>query len=127
MKKIILVLFLLIFFSNHPFSETIGADSNTQENKVSRKEELILEGFINDYFYRRKIKDPSIFGSFNAYGSVLANSIVIYVYAKDNKNTNRNWLLWKNEIHEGLQSTLLDFEDFKWAQKYSFSVVLRKI
>ena len=59
--------------------------------KISREDELILEGIINDYFYRRKIKDKALFGDLDAYGNVLSNNIAIYVYPKDGTISTANF------------------------------------
>ena len=94
------------------------------QNEVSRIDELQLEGFINDYFYRRTIKDPYLFNDFRAYGSVLLNSIVVYVYPLEQIPSYRESEI-KESIKTGLQSTLLDFPDFEWVKDYSFDVVIR--
>ncbi|MDD2646477.1 MAG: hypothetical protein PHV78_01695 [Patescibacteria group bacterium] len=95
-----------------------------QENEITRKDELQLEGFIDDYFYRRKIKDSLFFDDFDAYGSVIAKSIVIYVYPKSNLSQSRLNDI-KEIVEEGLHSTLLNFSDFGWAEEYNFDIVIR--
>lgn len=94
------------------------------QNEVSRVDELQLEGFINDYFYRRTIKDPYSFRDFKAYGSVLLNSIVVYVYPLEQISSYRESEI-EESIKTGLQSTLLDFPDFEWAKDYTFDVVIK--
>lgn len=98
--------------------------SENQTKEITRKDELQMEGFINDYFYRRQIKDPFLFGDFNAYGSVFSKSIVVYVYPKNTLPQGRGNDI-KEMIKEGLQSTLFDFSDFEWTKEYSFDVVVR--
>ena len=85
---------------------------------------LQLEGFINDYFYRRNIKDPSLFGHFDAYVSVHPKSIVVYVYPKETLHKERIDSI-KKIIKDGLQSTLFDWPDLEWTKEYSFDVVIR--
>ena len=119
LKSLILTLLLIVF--------VLAAFSNTKNNiqhEVSRKDELQLEGFINDYFYRRQIKDSNEFNNFEAYGSVLLRSIVIYVYPKVALPSGY-WDINKEIIKEGLHDTLLDFPDFEWTKEYSFSVIVR--
>ena len=96
----------------------------SQTKEITKKDELQLEGFINDYFYRRQIKDSFLFGDFNAYGSVLSKSIVVYVYPKNSLPQGRVDDI-KEMINEGLQSTLFDFSDFEWAKEYSFDIVVK--
>ena len=109
--------------------DSLTASSATKNSVASTKfmgrdNELQLEGFINDYFYRRRIKDPSLFSDFDAYGSVLANSIVVYVYPKNRLSQTRESSV-REMIGEGLHDTILDLSDFEWAQDYSFNIVIR--
>lgn len=130
MKKLLLPALLLavlvlvgysIFIKNN--NQSVKQSEN-QTIEITRKAELELEGFINDYFYRRQIKDSSLFGDFNAYGSVLAKSIVVYVYPKNNVPQDRTEDI-KDMIKKELQEQLFDFPGFEWTKNYSFDVVVR--
>lgn len=130
MKKLLLPALLLavlvlvgysIFIKNN--NQSVKQSEN-QTIEITRKAELELEGFINDYFYRRQIKDSSLFGDFNAYGSVLAKSIVVYVYPKNNLPQDRTEDI-KDMIKKELQEQLFDFPGFEWTKNYSFDVVVR--
>lgn len=112
----------IIFTKNN--IQPVQQQSENQTKEITRKDELQLEGFINDYFYRRQIKDSFLFGDFNAYGSVLSKSIVVYVYPKNTLPQGRANDI-KEMIEKGLQSALFDFSDFEWAKEYSFDVVVR--
>jgi hypothetical protein len=113
--------------------QPVQQQSENQTTEITRKAELELEGFINDYFYRRQIKDSFLFGDFNAYGSVLAKSIVVYVYP----NTEFLEALGANDLPQGraedikemikkdLQEQLFDFPGFEWTKEYSLDVVVR--
>ena len=101
--------------------ENLGIE---EKSSVTRKQQLELEGFINDYFYRRQIKDPDMFGDFNAYGSVLGQNIVVYVYPKTTISQGEANII-EEMITKGLGDTLLDFPDFDWTNDYVFSVVVR--
>jgi len=98
--------------------------SENQTTEITRKAELELESFINDYFYRRQIKDSFLFGDFNAYGSVIAKSIVVYVYPKNILPQGRAEDI-KEMIKKDLQEQLFDFPGFEWTKDYSFDVVVR--
>lgn len=98
--------------------------SENQTTEITRKAELELEGFINDYFYRRQIKDSALFFDFDAYGSVLAKSIVVYVYPKNTLPQGRAEDI-EAMIKKDLQEQLFDFPGFEWAKTYSFDVVVR--
>ena len=131
MKKLLiptllLVILLLTGYTMLLKKETrpVQQQSENQTKEISRKDELQLEGFINDYFYRRQIKDSFLFGDFDAYGSVLTKSIEVYVYPKNTLPQGRADDI-KKIIENGLQSTLFDFPDFEWAKKYSFDVVVK--
>lgn len=65
-----------------------------------------------------------MFGDFEAYGSVLSKSIVIYVYPKNTLSQGKASYI-KEMIKDGLQSTLFDFSDFEWTKEYSFDVVVK--
>ena len=133
-KHIILIVSIILFFltvtsvtliaKNHNPKKQYAQPSEKQNEEISRKDELQLEGFINDYFYRRNIKDPSYFGDFDAYGSVTLNSIVVYVYPKETLHKKRIDRI-KIMIKDGLQSTLFDFPDLEWTKEYSFHVIFR--
>ena|SRR3990172_5753827 len=52
-----------------------------QQQSVSRKDELILESIINNFILRNQVKREFPFPyKFEAYASVLAESINVYVY-----------------------------------------------
>ena len=104
--------------------ESRKEQSENQKVEITRKTELELEGFINDYFFRRQIKDPILFFDFDAYGSVLSKSIVIYIYPKKTLSTSKINDI-KETLDEGLHTTLLDFSDFNWAKEYTFNIVIR--
>lgn len=95
-----------------------------ETTKITRKAELELEGLINDYFFRRQIKDPILFGDFNAYGSVIAKSIVVYVYLKNDLSQVRTEEI-SDMIKKDLHEQLLDFPGFEWAKEYTLNVVVR--
>lgn len=131
MKKLLIPTLLLVILLLAGYTmllkkeaQPVQQQSENQTKEITRKDELQLEGFINDYFYRRQIKDPFLFGDFDAYGSILAKSIVIYVYPKNTLPPGRADDI-KEMIEDGLKSTLFDFPDFKWAKEYSFDVVVR--
>ena len=131
MKKLLIPTLLIVILILVGYTALVKKDtqpvqqqSENQTKEVTRKDELQLEGFINDYIYRRQIKDSFLFGDFNAYGSVLLKSIVVYVYPKNTLPQGRANDI-KEMIEEGLQSTLFDFSDFEWAKEYSFDVVVR--
>ena len=129
MKKLLLPgLLLLLFLTGCTTSTKENVQSTRQSenqiNEITRRNELQLEGFINDYFYRKQIKDSFLFGDFNAYGSVLSKSVVVYVYPK-NKLTQKQSSDIEKMIKDGLTSTLFDFSDFEWAKKYSLDVVIK--
>ncbi|MCX6807861.1 MAG: hypothetical protein NTZ80_03660 [Patescibacteria group bacterium] len=112
----------LVKNDNRPIKLDSGSENRAAE--MTRKSELELEGFINDYFYRRQIKDPSLFSDFDAYGSVLAKSIVVYVYPKNDLLQGRVEDM-KEMIKKDLQEQLLDFPGFEWVKNYNFDVVVR--
>lgn len=124
----ILVLVIVIMIGGFVFLNNKIATSEQvqQKEEISREDELVLEGLINDYFYRRRIKDRNFFEDFDAYGSIVGKSIVVYVYAKNSVIADSYWPIWKEEIEKGVHETLLDFEDFNWAKDYSFDIVLRE-
>jgi len=95
-----------------------------EKDNVTRKEELELEGFINDYFYRRHIKDPFLFGDYEAYVSLLEKCIFVYLYPK-NDTARKISDSFKETIEKDLQEQLFDFPDFTWTQNYKFYVVIR--
>ena len=130
MKKFLIstILITLIIFVYFTFNKTNGQQNTEQKEQttapVTRKDELELEGFINDYFYRRNIKDSLLFGDFNAYGSVITKSIVIYIYPKHDLN-----IMYEDQIKEMIKNDLheqiLNFPNFEWTKNYSFDVVVR--
>ena len=63
------------FFLNNKITKN---EPIRHSGEISRKDELILEGLMNDYFYRRHIKDAQ-FKDFDAYGNIVGKSIIIYV------------------------------------------------
>ena len=130
MKKlfapVIVLMVLVLSGCTNPIvkEEVSNSQVTIPVKQVTRIDELQLEGFINDYIYRRQIKDSSLFDDFHAYGSVLSNSIVVYVYPKDSFSEMRSEDI-KQKLEKGLFSTLLDFPDFDWAKNYSFDIVIR--
>ncbi|MBU4338541.1 hypothetical protein KKD57_03215 [Patescibacteria group bacterium] len=122
------------FFAFLPQKEKVKVEQQADlqksqsENKttiITRKDEFELEGFINDYFYRRQIKDSnSSFSDFSAYGSVVGKSIIVYVYPKKVFSQIETDYI-KTMIKEGLQLTLLDFPDLAWTKDYSFDIIVR--
>lgn len=120
MKKLLLIGFVLVLAGC-----TSQSDTNTTEVEekptVSRQDELQLEGFINDYFYRRKIKDAGFYELYDCYGSVLAKSIVIYCYGNSEETD-----IFGDGIKEEISDTLLNFPDMQWTKTYSFDVVFRQ-
>ncbi|MEK7580366.1 MAG: hypothetical protein AAB465_02030 [Patescibacteria group bacterium] len=130
MKKLLLPALLLIVLVLVGCSMLVKNNTqSTQQSKnqtteITRKAELELESFINDYFYRRQIKDFFLFGDFNAYGSVLAKSIVVYVYPKSTLLQGRAEDI-KEMIKKDLQEQLFDFPGFEWTKDYSFDVIVR--
>jgi len=129
MKKILVLILLMVLFLTGYLMFAKKDDKSEQgaENQIieiSRKNELELEGFINDYFYRRRIKDSFLFGDFEAYGSVLNESIVIYIYLKDNLSQDRKNNI-RGMIGEGLQEALFNFSDFEWAEEYKFEIIIK--
>gem|GEM_PF-3120570 len=123
MIAIIILLGGYIIFTKND-TQPVQQQSENQTTEITRKAELELEGFINDYFYRRQIKDSFLFGDFNAYGSVLAKSIVVYVYPKNDLPQSRAEDI-KDMIKKDLQEQLFDFPGFEWTKEYSFDVVVR--
>ncbi len=130
MKKLLIPTLLLVVLVLTGCSTLVKNDtqpvkqSENQTTEITRKTELELEGFINDYFYRRQIKDSVLFLDFNAYGSVLAKSIVVYVYPKNILPQDRAEDI-KEMIKKDLQEQLFDFPGFEWTKDYSFDVVVR--
>jgi len=130
MKKIVILslgLVVLVLVGCSIFLKNVSKTAQISEyvtTEISRKSELELEGFINDYFYRRQIKDISLFSDFNAYGSVLTGSIIVYVYPKNTLSQNRVKNI-KKMIRQDLKNQIFDFSDFEWTKAYTFHVVVR--
>lgn len=113
MKKGSILVLLLVLFSG-----ILLAD-------ISRKDELILEGIINDNIYRLKIKDSNIYKDIEAYGSIVANSLVVYVYPKKNLTSQIKKNI-SNNFERVIKKEILEFKDFEWAKAYKFNVVFRE-
>ena len=108
-------------------------------NNVSRKDEILLESAINDFIHRNQVRRSFPFAhTFEAYGSVVNRSIIVYVYFRiplNPKNVQERENIvervkgdfpeLENYIKRYIKDTILDFEDFAWARFYGFSVILR--
>jgi hypothetical protein len=95
--------------------------------KVTRKDELILEGIIHDYFYRNKVKQNLVTLKFEAFATVSSRDIIITIHVDQNafREVEAVFDTLKTEIQEGIGSTILSFPDFEWARSYRFTVNLR--
>jgi hypothetical protein len=109
MKKTVTLLTLLL--------STIFAD-------VSRKDELILEGLINDTIHFKKLSDY-LYKNINAYGSVVSKSIVISVYPTSRLSNKKKKDL-SNNMSWIFDSHILQYEGFEWARKYKIDVIFNK-
>jgi hypothetical protein len=131
-KSTIILLFSTLCLSNITLAQK-------QDTKVSRKDELILEAIINDFILRNQIKREFPFPyKFEAYSSVLADSIVVYVhcwipqdqliqgnYDDIRSNAEKHSPELQKYMLKWINGTVLDFDDFKWAISYKLSIVLR--
>lgn len=128
MKKYLILILISLFLSgcSTPVEnkDSLVQKEDKQIINSSRKDELQLEGFINDYFYRRKIKDQFLFSDYEAYSSVLAKSIVVYVYPKEKLSQFRINEI-KETITKDLHDQILVFPGFEWTNEYKFDVVFR--
>ncbi len=95
--------------------------------KVTRKDELILEGIIHDYFHRNKVKQNFVTLKFEAYATISARDIMVTVHVdqKDFEEVEAVFDTLKAEIRNGISSTILGWPDFEWARGYEFTVNLR--
>jgi len=134
MKDICIKSIIILLLSTLCFSTL----AQKQDTKASRKDELILEAIINDFILRNQIKREFPFPyKFEAYSSVLADSIVVYVYCwipADQLNGKYDDIRSNAEKHfpelerymvKWINETILAFDDFKWARSYKLSIVLR--
>lgn len=110
-KGSILVLLLLLF------SGILLAD-------ISRKDELILEGIINDNIHRLKIIDSNIYKDIEAYASIVANSLVVYVYPQKTLPSQIKQKI-SNNLERVIKTEIFEFKDFEWAKAYKFNIVFR--
>lgn len=127
MFKIFFMVFL-ISFVGLSYAENPPRDvAESRIDKVSRKEQLLLEGVINDHIHRIKVKRVVPYNhEFEAYASVLPDSINIYVYpVSDSEAVRADFPVLEKFLKDGVQSTILNFDDYDWARKYKFDVILR--
>ena len=101
--------------------------ASSEATKVTRRDELVLEGIIHDFFYRNRIKENFVTLKFEAFATVSLRDIIITVHVKqsDLKDVEAVFDTLQAEIQQGIKSTILDFADFRWAQDYRFTVNLR--
>jgi len=135
MKDICIKSTIILLLSTLCFSTL----AQQKDIKVSRKDELILEAIINDFILRNQIKREFPFPyKFEAYSSVLWNSIVVYVYCwiphdkliqrkydDFRSNAENHFPELEKYMVKFINKTILDFDDFKWARSYKLSIVLR--
>jgi hypothetical protein len=100
---------------------------SSDRTKITRKDELILEGIIHDYFHRNRIKQNFVTLKFEAYATVSLQDIMVTVHVDQNdlQEVETVFDILKTEIQKGITSTILSFPDFEWAKSYRFTVNLR--
>ncbi len=121
-----MILFRFIFIITLISSFSFVSLVNSETTKVSRKDELILEGIIHDYFHRNKIKQNFVTLKFEAFATVSLNDIIITVHVDKNdfKEVEVVFDTLQREIQKGIESTILDFPDFEWARDYKITINL---
>ena len=93
---------------------------------ASRKDELALEGVINDLCYRLSVKGELL--NVQCYANVSLKDVIVYLYPTRGANRAES-LLEARYVSERLAKMVhdqfLDFPDWSWARDYKVSVVNR--
>jgi hypothetical protein len=107
----------------------VHAQSATTVVAVSRKDELILEGAINDYCYRQMVKGDVKY--VRCYANVSLKAIIVYVYPSESWSTSpvaqvdRDRL--KANLNRDIPGEFMAFPDWAWAKPYTLTVVDRTV
>jgi len=96
---------------------------------ITRREELQLEGTINDFFHRNRIKKNYYLEYYDAYPNISLKEIIIYIYPKEGiaELVSRRFNYIEESIKHGINSTILEFPDFQWAKTYKMHIINRGI
>lgn len=94
---------------------------------VSRKDELVLEGLINDCCYRQEVVNVSL--PVRCYANVSLKDIIVYVYPSDtwSRSPAAQALrdLLKADLARDIPTQFVQFPDWSWAKDYKITIVDR--
>lgn len=92
----------------------------------SRREQLLLEGLINDYCYRHNVRND--FEHARCYANVSLEDIIVYIYPVTGSPPVLVTLeqeLLAEQLPKHIREQFLSFPEWEWAKDYTITVVDR--
>jgi hypothetical protein len=124
------VVYLVLVISSVVFC-AFGYSSYAAQQKVAetRKDQLILEGLINDYCVRLSIRRELL--NYECYANVSLKDIIVYLYPSRDfvsesvvfEEKEKDAI--KARIPVDIKNLFLSFVDWKWAKEYRVTIVDR--